>query len=187
MFVLACRPTRSHAGSRCGETICFWRWFLGFYCYWLCLQLHLHSLQPTLREFSDCICTSKARVSKQSFLPKIFNQRPKNEPVVASHQVLSNAYLLYGVQGRMQVPQNTNLHNWGSTHSHPAYLVGFFFLLLYGMADPRSNACPTHARHTALYDYKKAISQFIPRRTVTWDGIDSCGNPMWPETVNWMV
>ena len=69
----------------------------------------------------------------------------------------------------------------------PEHLVGFFSLLAYGMANPGSNDCPTHARHTTLYNYKKTIFHFMPHRTVMWDKINSRSNPTRSEAVNQMI
>ena len=65
--------------------------------------------------------------------------------------------------------------------------MAFFSQLAYGTPTPGSDDWPTHARHTMLYNYKKAVLHFMPRHTVTWDEIDSRGNPKRSKAVNQMI
>ena len=53
----------------------------------------------------------------------------------------------------------------------PDDLVKFFNLLAYGVDSPDADAKPTACRSSTLYNYKKKISFFHPRKNQPWDPI----------------
>ncbi|KUF81643.1 hypothetical protein AM588_10000277 [Phytophthora nicotianae] len=57
----------------------------------------------------------------------------------------------------------------------------------FGDANPAEDAKPVNARASTLEYAKKAISSFMPRRTVPWDPIRNEGNPTRSETVNAVI
>ncbi|KAG9411958.1 hypothetical protein AC1031_017595 [Aphanomyces cochlioides] len=57
----------------------------------------------------------------------------------------------------------------------------------YDEESPPDNAKPIHARSTTLEFDKKAISSFMPRRTLPWDPISCHGNPTRAEEVNKII
>ena len=53
----------------------------------------------------------------------------------------------------------------------PEEIVQFFNFKAYGDPNPSSDARPTHGRSSALYYYKKAISQCLPNKHIPWNDL----------------
>lgn len=69
----------------------------------------------------------------------------------------------------------------------PEEIVQFFNFKAYGDPNPSSDARPTHGRSSALYYYKKAISQCLPNKHIPWNDLARAGNPTRSIAVNDMV
>lgn len=66
----------------------------------------------------------------------------------------------------------------------PEDLVSYFNVLAYGVAKPGANDLPKKLRSGTLEFHKKAISSFMPLRTLGWNAGEKKGNPSRSDAVN---
>lgn len=69
----------------------------------------------------------------------------------------------------------------------PEEIVRFFNSKAYGCPHPTQNDRPTKGRSSALYYYKKAISQCLPNKHIPWNDLARTGNPTRSIAVNEMI
>ena len=63
----------------------------------------------------------------------------------------------------------------------------YFSLKAFGRERPDDDSRPIYARSNTLYFMKKAISNYIPRKSMAWDPIRNEGNPTRSDLVNDLI
>ena len=66
-------------------------------------------------------------------------------------------------------------------------VANYLRLKAFGTPTPAFDACPIYCRSDTLYYHKKALSQFMPRRSMKWDDVSKIGNPTMSEAVNKVI
>ena len=66
-------------------------------------------------------------------------------------------------------------------------VANYLRFMAFGTASPAFDACPIYCRSSTLHYHKKAISQFMPRRSMKWDDVSKIGNPTMSEAANKVI
>ena len=66
-------------------------------------------------------------------------------------------------------------------------VAAYFNLKAYGKSTPGPSNCSIHGRSNSLAFQKKAISHFMPLRTMQWDEIYQSGNPTHSSAVSAVI
>ena len=69
----------------------------------------------------------------------------------------------------------------------PSDICDFFSFLAYGTRSPGPKQLRNQSRRSNLGFYKKAISRFMPRRSMGWDPVHKIGNPTKSDEVNGFI